>query len=391
MVPQYYEFFCPVKVLSGLKALSNLPFELDQLGVKSALVITDAGVAGAGLIKHVEAAMEGADSKIAFVYDKTPVDSSNHVVNEVADIYRQHQCDCIIAVGGGSSIDTAKGVNIVISQGSDDLMKFQGTDRMTNQPQPFIVIPTTAGTGSEVTAAAVIRNVEQDIKMPFVSQKLFPHVAILDPVMTQTMPAKITAATGMDALTHAVEALYSIQHNPISDAYAHAAIELIFANLETCVDDGKNQEARLAMANGALLAGIAFSNSMVGIVHGLAHSTGGVAHVPHGVANAIFLPFGMEYNRTKATETLAGMTRAMGIKKQYKDNAQAAKAAIKAVIDLNKTLNEKSGMPIRLRDANVKKDQLESIAKATLNDGSSTYNPEDTTFDAALDILKRAY
>jgi alcohol dehydrogenase len=391
MIPDYYEFHCPVKVLCGAKALANIPYEMEQRGVKKSLVITDQGVVSAGLMKLVEGAMEGSNSHIAAVYDTTPPDSSNTVVNEIADMYRASGCDCLIAVGGGSCIDTAKGVNIVISEKTDDLMKFQGTDRLTQPSQPLFVIPTTAGTGSEVTSAAVIRNVGNDVKMPFVDARLYPDVAVVDPRMMVTMPPKTTAATGMDALTHAVEAYYCLQKNPVSDAYADAAVRLIVHNLLTCVENGNDVDARLAMANGALLAGIAFSNSMVGIVHALAHATGGICHVHHGTANAIYLPWGMEQNLNKVPGVIAELAVPMGVRDLPTDTVARARAAIQAVRDLNSRLNELSGMPITLREAGVPENKLSEIARAAVNDGAVTYNPEDVTYGDALDILKKAF
>jgi alcohol dehydrogenase len=391
VIPQYYQFDCPVKILSGHKALSNLPYEADLMGLKKAMVVTDPGVVAAGLLKHLKSAIEGTKFKLGAIYDKTPPDSSNHVANEVAEIYRKNKCDCLLAIGGGSCIDTAKAANIVISEETDDLMKFQGADNLTKPTKPMIVIPTTAGTGSEVTLAAVIRNVDTDRKMPFMSDRLYPRLAIIDPVMTMTMPPKVTAATGMDALTHAIEAYYGLQKNPISDALALSAIDLTFQYLAACTEKGSDKEARLAMANAALIAGIAFSNSMVGIVHALAHSCGGVAHVPHGVANAILLPFGMEYNLKKAPERIATMAQYMGIKDLPDKVNERAKAAIQAVRDLNKKLNKLSGIPLTLADAGVAEDQLSEIAKASVNDGSCLYNPEDITVKSALAVLKKAY
>jgi alcohol dehydrogenase len=391
MIPDYYEFVCPVKIISGKAALPNLPYEMAQLGAKRALIVTDKGVVGAGLLKHIQAAMKGAKQKIAAIYDETPVDSSNHVCNQVAEIYRKNKCDCLVAVGGGSAIDTAKGVNIVISEGTDDLMRFQGTDCLTQPAKPLIVIPTTAGTGSEVTSVAVIRNVDAGVKMPFMDQRLYPHVALIDPKMTMTMPPKITAATGMDALTHAVEAYISLQQNPVTDAFSTAAIEMIFENLVQCVEKPKSVKARLAMANAATLAGIAFSNSMVGIVHALAHATGGVCHIPHGVANAILLPYGMAFNIKKSARRLAKLAPLMGVTDLSGSDTAKAKRAIEAVHGLNAKLSELTGLPTRLKDAGVPKEKLAEIAHAAINDGATTYNPEEITEKALLAVLKKAF
>jgi len=390
MIPNYYEFYCPVKILSGLKALPNLPFEMDQLGVHKAMVITDQGVVGAGLLKKVQAAFEGSNCAITAIYDQVPVDSSNKVCNEVAKIFREKGCECFVAVGGGSVIDTTKGANIVVSEKSDDLLKFQGHQRIKAKMTPFIVIPTTAGTGSEATSAAVIANVDKGVKMSFSSFKLIPDVAILDPAMLVTMPKKITAATGMDALTHAVEAYYCLQKNPVSDSFALEAIKLIRENLVKSVQNGSDELARLAMANAALLAGISFSNSLVGIVHSIAHALGGVCHIPHGVANAILLPWGMEYNLDKKADIIAELAPVLGAKASGSAMDQA-KAAIQAVRDLNKQLHELAGLPLTLREAGVPENKFTAIAKVAVDDGTMNYNPKDATVEEVVQILIRAY
>jgi len=390
MVPQYYEFCCPVKTISGLKALSNLPYEMTLLDARRALIVTDQGVVGAGLIRQVESVFEASDCRIGALYDRTPPDSSSAVVNEVADLFANEACDCFVAVGGGSCMDTAKCANMIVTEGTRDLMQFQGAERLKKPMKPFIAVPTTAGTGSEVTLAAVIFDQDTHTKMAFTSYRLFPDVAILDPKMTMTMPPKITAATGMDALTHAIEAYYCLQKNPISDALALAAIKLIMENLVACVEHGNDEHARLAMANAALIAGISFSNSMVGVVHALAHACGGVCRVPHGVANAVFLPWGMESNLGKAADAIAELAPVLGAAPSG-DAKDQAKAAIQAVRDLGKRLNGLCGLPTTLREAGVSEDKLEAIAKAAINDGSVTYNPEEVTYEDALEILKKAY
>jgi alcohol dehydrogenase len=278
-----------------------------------------------------------------------------------------------------------------VVENTEDLLQFQGAERIKKDLRPFLVVPTTAGTGSEATSAAVIRNEERKLKMSLTSYKLLPNVAILDPKMTLTMPPKITAATGMDALTHAVEAFYCLQKNPVSDSFSLAAIRLIMDNLLKAVQDGKDEKARLAMANASLLAGISFSNSLVGVVHGLAHASGGVAHVPHGVANAIFLPLGIEHNIAKRAEFIAELAPLFGVSDLTGVAVQDAQAVANAVRDLNKQLYQLSGLPLTLKEAGVREDQLPAIAKACLNDGTLAMNPEEVTYDEALALLKKAY
>jgi alcohol dehydrogenase len=278
----------------------------------------------------------------------------------------------------------------MLTEGTDDLLKFQGAERTKKTMKPFIVVPTTAGTGSEVTMAAVITNTEKNIKMSITSYKILPNVAILDPKMTLTMPPKITAATGMDALTHAVEAYYCLQKNPVSDSLSITAIKLVLENLVKAVQNGKDENVRLAMANAALLAGISFSNSLVGVVHSLAHATGGVCHVPHGVANAIFLPWGVEYNIPKRAEMIAELAPLFGAKPSG-DARKDAAAVVQAIRDLNAKLKSLCGLPNTLRETGVTEDKLEAIAKTAVNDGTVAMNPEDVTVPDALGLLKKAF
>jgi len=395
MVPAYYEFYCPVKILCGRKALANLPHELSERGVTRPLLITDQGVTGAGLLKHVDEAMADAALTFAARFDEVPIDSSNRVVNRIARLFVEQGCDGLVAVGGGSVIDTAKGVNIVVSEGTDDLLKFQGVDRLTAVMKPLVIIPTTAGTGSEVTAAAVILDEEHGEKIAPVSARLYPDVALLDPVMTLTMPPRGTAATGLDALTHSIEAMLGVQKNPISDAFASAAIRMIARNLETAVHDGANVDARLAMANAALLAGAAFSNSMVGIVHSLAHATGALCHVPHGVANGIYLPWGMTYNLHGDPDTmgplLADIASLLGTASDSDPVPVRAERAIAWVFDLLARLHDACDIPTRLRDAGVKEADLPRIADLAANDGALTYNRVESTRDELLGLLRQAF
>jgi len=391
MLPNYFQFFCPIKILSGAKAVSNIPYEMGLLGCRRAMIVTDKGVAGAGLTEIIKAAFADSDREIGVIFDETPPDSSNRVVNNLAKLFEKERCDCFIAVGGGSAIDTAKGANIVVSEKSDDLLKLQGAENIKADLKPLIAVPTTAGTGSEVTKAAVIYNEEANCKMSFISDKLYPRIAVLDPSMTATMPPRITAMTGMDALTHAAEAYTCLQKNPVSDIFAKGAIELIQKYLVRATQNSKDEEARLGMANAALIAGVAFSNSMTGVCHSLAHATGGICHVPHGMANAIFLPWVLEYNSEKIPQCVAELSCFLGGKNGKSEASKQAMITVTHVRELLACLNELSGIPVRLKDAGVTEDNLPVIAKLTINDGSLIYNPRDVTYDDALSILKKAF
>lgn len=392
-LPSYFEFFNPVKIASGKKALDNLPYELSQLNVQRPLIVTDRGVAGAGLVKIVTNAFAGSGMTIGGIYDDVPPDSSSEVVKAVAGLYRRNECDGLIAVGGGSPIDTAKGANILASERSDDLLKFAGHDVLRRPLNPLIVIPTTAGTGSEVTYVAVIADLERNIKMSFTSVHLYPRLAVLDPRMTLTVPPGVTAATGMDALTHAMEAVTCLQKNPVSDAFAMAAIELIRDHFVKVVENGRDEEGRLAMANAACLAGAAFSNSMVGLVHALGHATGAVAHVPHGAAMSIFLPYVFEYNLEKTESDVARLLLPFGGSEEYVRTpaGHRARRTIELIQGLREKLYTLCALPRTLKEAGVSRDKLEIIAQKATNDGSLTFNPVEADRQDVLLLLREAY
>ena len=217
VLPDYYEFCCRVKIVAGHDALERIPDLLADRGAHKPLIITDKGVAGAGLIDVLSGALQNRVSA-DLIADNVPPDSDLRIVHQLAGLYRDHACDAIIAVGGGSVMDTAKGVNIVVSENATDLMAFSGAGALKRRLKPLFAVPTTAGTGSEVTLVAVIKDHDKHLKMLFTSYFLLPDVSVLDSRMTMTMPPFITAMTGMDAMSHAVEAYYCLQKNPLSDA-----------------------------------------------------------------------------------------------------------------------------------------------------------------------------
>jgi alcohol dehydrogenase len=315
-------------------------------------------------------------------------------VNQIAREYRDFSCDALVALGGGSVLDTAKGVRLLIAQDADDLLDLMGCECIPKGRHiPFVAIPTTAGTGSEATAVAVIRNPALNIKMEYISAQLMPDTAILDPRMTATLPPRITASTGMDTLCHAIEAYSCQQKNPVSDAYATAAIELVRKNLVKAVRFGSSKEARLSMANASFLAGAAFSNSMVGVVHAIGHALGGVCHVPHGDAMNILLPTCMRFNLKVCNDTYAELLLHLAGPEVYLKTPknQRAKRAIQEVIRLREQLHRMTGLPTTLKEAGVDPAKFPEVAKAALNDGAVIVNPRQVTYDAVIRILEVSY
>jgi len=400
-IPEYFEFCCRVKTLAGHNALESIPTALAQLNANTPLILTDKGVAGAGLIDIVTAAIKEKVS-IGSIEDNIPPDSDLRVVNHLAGVYREKKCDSIIAVGGGSVLDTAKGVNIVVSEEADDLIQFCGAGAIKRPLNPLIAIPTTSGTGSEVTLVAVIADHEKNRKMLFTSYFLLPDVAVLDSRMTLTLPPFLTSSTGMDAMTHAIEAYTCLAKNPLSDTHAFAAIDLLSNNLLNVVKNPDDQEGRLALAKGANLAGIAFSNSMVGMVHTLGHSIGSVCHVPHGTCMSILLPYGLEYNLHKNADQTAEILYPLAGPEIYANTPkhQRAEKVISHVRQMNQDLYDTTNgrharcfKEVLNREGAqmVTPDHFSRIAQTALGDGSIVYNPEELDYDDCMMVMAAAW
>lgn len=394
MTKAYYEFFCPVKVIAGHAALEHIPFELAALGSKRPMIITDKGVRSNGLLTPIEAAFEGTDVELSYIFDDVPPDSSLETVRAAAEAYRSNQCDAIIAIGGGSVIDTSKATNILVTEGGDDLLKYSGAHNLPRPLKPFFVIPTTSGTGSEVTMVAVVSDNQKNVKLAFASSYLMPHAAILDPRMTLTLPPHLTAMTGMDALTHAVEAYTCMAANPMSDAYATAAIKKISANLFNVIENLSDAEGRLELAQASTMAGVAFSNAMVGLVHSLGHALGAVAHLPHGLCMNLFLPYVLEYNKEVNGDKIADLLLPLvgpDIYSQTPANERADKT-IATILAMRDRLYSLTKLPRTLSETGkVSKAQLDEVAEKALNDGSIIYNPKEATLKDLREILEKAW
>lgn len=394
MTKSYYEFFCPVKIVAGSAALEHIPYELANLSASRPLIITDKGVRAVGLLDHVLNAFAESDMDVVDIFDDVPPDSSTKIVSQIAELYRSKQCDSIIAVGGGSVIDTSKGVNILVSENGTDLAQFSGVGVLKKPLKPFFVIPTTAGTGSEVTQVAVVSDTDKKVKLPFTSYFLLPNAAILDPRMTLTLPPHITAMTAMDAMTHAIEAFTGMAKNPISDAYATLAIRKISENLIRVLDKPDDVDARLELAQASTMAGIAFSNSMVGLVHSLGHSLGALCHLPHGLCMNLFLPFVLEYNLEGRGDVIGELLLYLAGPEVYARTPthQRGAKAIEVIRQMRDELNRRCKLPRTLSETGkVTQDQLGKLADMALDDGSIIFNPVDVEREDALAVLNKAW
>ena len=394
MSRHYYEFFCPVKVIAGRAALEHIPYELTSIGAKRPMIVTDKGVRAAGLLDPVIATCEDSGLEIVCIFDDVPPDSSISVVRTIATLYRKEKCDSIIAVGGGSAIDTGKAVNILVSEGGDDLAKYSGAGVIKHPLNPFFVVPTTAGTGSEVTSVAVITDEEKGVKLPFTSSFLLPNAAIIDPRMTITLPPHITAATAMDAMTHSVEAFTCMAKNPLSDAYATAAIKKVSQFLPKVMNNPKDVDGRLELAQASTMAGIAFSNSMVGLVHALGHATGAICHLPHGLCMSLYLPYVLEYNLETVRQPLGELLLYLEGPEVYSTtpSSRRAEASIAALRNMRDTLYQQCKLPRTLKESGkVTYDQLAAIAKMALDDGAIMFNPKEADLKDVRAVLENAW
>ncbi|ENO3977623.1 iron-containing alcohol dehydrogenase [Aeromonas veronii] len=391
---RYYDFFCPVKLLAGEQALEQLASELASLGARRPLLLTDKGVNATGLATLLANVLAEGELPVAAIWDEIPADSSTAVVERIAKRYRELDCDSLVALGGGSVIDTAKAVNILTSMGGDHLLDYSGAGCLTRPLKPLAVVPTTAGTGSEVTLVAVIKDEASGRKVPFTSPFLLPQLAVLDPRLTQGLPLNITAATAMDAMTHAIEAFIGTAKNPVSDALALMAVEKIASALPQIIHDPQNKQLRLQLAEGSTLAGMAFSNSMVGLVHALGHSLGARCHLPHGLCMNLFLPTVLDYNRPEVDSELARLLLPLVGAERFAATPahQRAEATITAIRTLRDSLWQAVKLPRTMSEAGVSdRSLLTEIRDLAVNDGALLFNRKDADREQLLTLLERAW
>ncbi|MBJ9497592.1 iron-containing alcohol dehydrogenase [Acinetobacter baumannii] len=385
-----YEFFSPVRILSGIATLKCLPEIIHKLDGSSVFIMTDKGISAANAHEPVINVLN--ENTIPFViFDDIPPDGSVNAVYSARELYEKHRCNLIIAIGGGSVIDTSKALNIAVTL-PGDLEKYLGVNNLPHRIKPSIIIPTTAGTGSEVTAVAVVADKHK--KLIFNSPYLMADYALLDPLMTLNLPLYITAMTAMDALTHCIEAYTCNGRNPISSELAFSAIKKILLNLPIVMKDSQNLESRLALAEASTMAGMAFSNSMVGLTHSLAHALGVNFKVPHGLCCSIFLPHVLEFNKNYILDELSELSLLFLTENEYKSSSKQNRVEllIKKISQLKQELEEMSKLPSKLRSTNkVQLDDFNFIAKKALVDGSIIYNPVKPTRHEVIEILEKAW
>jgi len=379
-------FFSPVRIVTGAGCVGVVGDELRRLGVSKALVVSDPGVRKAGIVDKVGVLLES--DKIPYtVFDGIkPNPTVENVVAGTEALGTGVRGTGIVAVGGGSVMDAAKMIGALATNGGK-VQDYDGVDMIPRRALPLIAINTTAGTASEVTRWAVITDVERSVKMAIGDENIIPDVAIDDPELTLGLPPVVTAQTGMDALTHAIEGYVGKNHTPLTDAMAVEAITQIGACLETAVRDGSNIAARAGMMYAQTAAGLAFENAGVGNAHAMAHQLGAVHDMAHGLANAVLLPYVMEFNAPVCLERMARIAQLLGTDVSGFDTGRAAAQAAAAVARLNKAI----GIPASLGECGLDSVDLDLLAKKALADGATTTNPRDTSLEEMRALWAAAY
>ncbi|MBI5983104.1 L-threonine dehydrogenase [Clostridium perfringens] len=379
-----YKFFMPAISLMGADCLKDAGDQVEELGFKKALIVTDKVLGQIGIVKKVTDVLDNKNIEYA-IYDETKPNPTVKNVNDGLALLKEKECDFVISLGGGSAHDCAKGIALLATNGGE-IKDYEGVDKSKKPQLPMVGINTTAGTGSEMTLFAIITDEERHIKMALVDKHLTPIIAVNDPMLMLAMPKSLTAATGMDALTHAIEAYVSTSATPITDACAEKAIELISNYLVNAVENGQDVEARDMMAYAEYLAGMAFNNASLGYVHAMAHQLGGFYNLPHGVCNAILLPHVQEYNKATSASRLAKIAKIMGGNIEGLTDEQGADLCI----DMIKSLSQTIGIPEGLGVLGVKESDFETLATNALNDACSLTNPRKGNLEEVIAIFRKA-
>lgn len=375
----------PSTNLLGSGCLSQAVDTIHQQGFNKALIVTDTVLTQIGLVATITDQLAAKGISFTICDGTQPNPTIDNVEQGLVTLV-DNDCDLIISVGGGSPHDCAKGIALVATNGGK-ITDYEGINKARKSPFPLVAINTTAGTASEMTMFSVITDESRQIKMAIVDQKVTPLISVNDPELMLAMPSSLTAATGMDALTHAIEAYVSVAANPITDTVALKAIELITKHLPTCVSNGSNLEAREQMAYAQFMAGMAFNNALLGYVHAMAHQLGATYHLPHGICNAVLLPHVQRFNLTANPEKFVDIAQAMGKEVHGLTTEEAAQLAIEAMNELARKVN----IPATLAELGVNQGDIDKLSESTLNDVCCLTNPRQATKQEIAEIFQAAW
>lgn len=373
-------------LITGSGSIATIGEQARKFDAKHVVIVTDSIIKQTGLLDNITTPLSNENISYS-IMDKVIPEPPFENLEEMISELESDNPDLLIGVGGGSALDITKLLSVMLTN-KEDVRNFIGTDMIKNRGIPFILVPTTAGTGSEVTANAIFTDIRDNVKKGIVSPYLLPNAAIIDATLTLSVPAKVTAATGMDALVHAVESYTAIKAGELTDGIALQAIKLISRSLRTAVYDGNNLRAREDMAMGSLLAGISLGNAGVGAVHALAYPLGGKFKVPHGVANSMLLPYVMKYNVISNLTKFKEVALAMGENVEHLSLRDAAEQAVHALAKLS----EDVGIPASLKEVGVEESDLTNLAEeASKIDRLLSNNPRKLTRDDIKNIYRDAF
>ncbi|MGW8193594.1 MAG: iron-containing alcohol dehydrogenase [Desulforhopalus sp.] len=387
---EVYGYFIPSVTLIGIGAAKEIPAQIKALGGSKPLIVTDKGITGCGITKEVTDLLDAADMSYV-VFDETIPNPTDINVHDGVAVYEKNSCDSLITLGGGSSHDCGKGVGLVVANGGK-IQDFEGVDKSSNPMPPYVAVNTTAGTASEMTRFCIITDTSRKVKMAIVDWRVTPGVAVDDPLLMMGMPPALTAATGMDALTHAVEAYVSTIATPMTDSAAEKAIELIATHLRPAVANGSDIVAREGMCYAQYLAGMAFNNASLGHVHAMAHQLGGFYDLPHGECNAILLPHVSNFNLIAKMERFVKIAELMGENVDGLSPRAAAEKALEAIKKLSTDIGIPAGL-VELGKKYGKEVKAEDIDTMTVNaqkDACGLTNPRTPSDDDVKAIYKAA-
>lgn len=379
-----FEFFVKSDIVFGRDSVRELPKVVQGYHAEKVMLVYDAGVKVAGIADKVLESLKEAGVEIV-IFDKVIPNPTNEVVEEAAQIAKDENVDTFVAVGGGSSIDLAKAIDVLMTN-PGPIGQYGGIGMVKNELLPLIAIPTTAGTSSEITNVSALIDTEKVIKYVVIDNKLVPSKVIIDPEFTKTMPASVTAATGMDAITHAVESYISNMASPLTEYNSLQGLKILYQNLPLAVKDGSDMEAREQMLLGCVITGFGFSNANLGLVHGIAHTLSAHFKLAHGMANATVLPYVMAYNAKSCPEKMVELAKAIDLPvtgETDKDKYLLSEELLKLTKELGiKTLSEQG----------IKDEDFEMLAEDVLHEPVLGFNPrQDITKEDVIEILKKAY
>ena len=380
-----FTFGFPTTVCSGRGSIWSLLDFFKDVEVKKLLIVTDPGVRNADLFATIMKVMSKSGVDFS-VYSDVEPNPSTDVLTEAVNILLAEKFDAVLGVGGGSSLDVAKAA-AAMATNPGNVLDYEGVGKLKNPPLPLFAVPTTAGTGSECTPATVITDKKNHFKVSVISPYLYPKFAILDPELVVGLPPSITAATGMDALTHGIESYVSKQANPISKGLAIQSIRMISESLVSSYENGSDLYAREELLIASLMSGIAFSQSRLGNVHAISHTFGGIFNIPHGLANATLLPYVMRYNLKACPDLFKDIAVAMGQDVSGLDSIEAGYKAIKAVSDMNASLN----IPSATKELGVDLQYLDSMVNDSMRSGNVLVNPRETNSNDIRNIILKSY